>query len=197
VPEDYFSPSAKDSDEVSQRRLRETRKICHEPRCGLAVGQCRLTSGESRARGWILRECMPPRQRWVGPARRTGTRAPVLPSAWLEFRQNTTSGWRPPTHLRLGRVEREAAFCLPPPSPGTLINRTVWKRNFREFFPWPSRGRRVRCSRKAKGSKNPNEFEYYQSTTGKRQKLKFRELSNHVLDSLSWGPTGPHLTKTK
>ena len=42
--------------------------------------------------------------------------------------------------------------------------------------PWRRRGRRVRCSPKADGSKNPNEFEYYQLTTGGRPKLKFREL---------------------
>jgi hypothetical protein len=62
APEALFSPSTKDSDEGSQHRLCESRKICHEPRCGLAVGQCRLTSGESRTRGWIIREGMPPQQ---------------------------------------------------------------------------------------------------------------------------------------
>ena len=51
APEAFFLSVNQGLRRRFQHRLRESRKMCHEPRCGLAVGQCRLTSAESRSRG--------------------------------------------------------------------------------------------------------------------------------------------------
>jgi hypothetical protein len=85
---------------VSQRQRRRF------PTSTTLVGHCRLTSGQSRARDGIIRERVPPRRQWVGPARRSGTRAARPHSgerSWNSGKAQRRLGGRP--HLRLGALE--------------------------------------------------------------------------------------------